>query len=64
MFRYSVYCTEYGNGISNPYDEDNSIDTAIEICKAMAKATKCRWYVFDNRKSIDVYLIRGDICNT
>jgi hypothetical protein len=61
LFRYSIYSTEYGFPINQPYDEDKSIETAIEVCKIMGSSTKCRWFVFDNRKGIDVFVFRGDI---
>jgi len=60
LFRYSIYCTEYGYPITDPYCEDRTFETAIEVCVAMAKATKCRWYVFDYRKGTDVYVYLGD----
>lgn len=62
MFRYSIYCTEYGHPFTSPYDEDKSIDTAIEVCKIMGEVTKCRWYVYDTHKGMDVYLFKVDIC--
>lgn len=61
MFRYSIYSTEYGFPFTNPYAEDKSFETAIEICKIMGATTKCRWYVFDNQKAIDVFVFRGDM---
>lgn len=59
--RYIIYCDEIGNPRSNPIDEDNCFEIAIETakwCGTQYKATSLIWDVKTNR---DVYLFKGHV---
>lgn len=45
--------------MADPYDQDDSFETAKIICEAMAEAGDTRWYIYDNLKEIDVFVRIG-----
>ena len=58
--RYAVFCYEHGSTYLDPYDEDNSFEIAKDVCEVMAKTTRCRWYIYDNKKFECIFVCIGD----
>lgn len=59
--RYIIYCDEIGNPRSNPVDEDNSYNMAIEIAKWIAITYCATSFIWDINTHRNVYMFKGHI---
>ena len=59
--RYTIYCDEIGNPLTDPIDESSDWDISVEVAKWIGTQYKATSLIWDNQKGYDVYLFKGHL---